>query len=170
MCREKIKRWIMPGMLAIFLMLSSILGCGLFQSGPLEVGDRAPDFGLPTIDGQTVELSELKGQPVLVNFWATWCGPCVMEMPYLQAAFEEKGAEVKFIAVNLGEDVGRVRQFVQDRGLSFTIALDTKKTGEAYNIRYIPTTFLIDEQGVIRHIKIGAFRSMDEVITLLESL
>jgi len=93
-----------------------------------------------------------------------------MEMPYLQAAFEEKGAEVKFIAVNLGEDVGRVRQFVQDRGLSFTIALDTKKTGEAYNIRYIPTTFLIDEQGVIRHIKIGAFRSMDEVITLLESL
>lgn len=170
MCREKIKRWIMPGMLAIFLMLSSILGCGLFQSEPLEVGDRAPDFGLPTIDGQTVELSELKGQPVLVNFWATWCGPCVMEMPYLQAASEEKGAEVEFIAINLGEDVGKVSQFAQGRGLSFTIALDTKKTGEAYNIRYIPTTFLIDEQGVIRHIKIGPFRSMDEVITLLESL
>jgi peroxiredoxin len=170
MCREKMKRWIMPGVLAIFLMLSIILGCGLFQSGPLEVGDRAPDFGPPTIDGQTVELSELRGQPVLVNFWATWCGPCIAEMPYLQASFEEKGAEVKFIAINLGEDVGKVRQFAQDRGLSFTIALGTEEIREAYNIRYIPTTFIIDEQGVIRHIKIGAFRSKDEVITLLESL
>lgn len=170
MRRGRMKRWIMPGMLAIFLVLSSILGCGLFQSGPLEVGDRAPDFALPTIDGPTVELSELEVQPVLVNFWATWCGPCVMEMPYLQAAFEEKGTEAKFIAINLGEDVGRVRQFAQGRGLSFTIALDTKKTGEAYNIRYIPSTFLIDQQGVIRHIKIGAFRSKDEVITMLESL
>ena len=126
MRRGRMKRWIVPGMLAIFLMLSSILGCGLFQSGPLEVGDRAPDFALPTIDGSTVELSEAEGQPVLVNFWATWCGPCVMEMPYLQAAFEEKGAEVKFIAINLGEDVGKVRQFAQGRGLSFTIALGTE--------------------------------------------
>jgi peroxiredoxin len=152
-------------------MLVSIPGCGLVESEPLKVGDPAPDFTLPTIDGQTVQLSKLRGQPVLVNFWATWCPPCRAEMPSLQAAFEEKGEEVKFIAVDLQESLKTVQQFAEDFGLSFTIALDYGGNSRAdYNLRGIPETFLIDEQGIVRYIKIGPFLNKDELINLLEIL
>ena len=167
----KSKWQVMSGMLVIVLMLISILGCGLVETGPLEVGDKAPDFTFPTIDGQTVQLSKLRGQPVLLNFWALWCYWCKVEMPYIQDAFEEKGEEVKFIAVNLRDGLGSVRQFAEDRGLTFTIALDLEgKSEDLYNIRPLPHTVLIDEQGIVRHIRIGAFPNKDEIITLLDSL
>ena len=167
----KSKWQVMSGMLVIVLMLIGVLGCGLIQTDPLKVGDRAPDFIFPTIDGHTVQLNHLRGQPVLLNFWATWCYWCEVEMPHLQAAFEEKGEEVKFIAVNLRESLGTVRQFAEERGLNFTIALDLEgKSEDLYNIRPIPHTVLIDEMGIIRHIKIGAFRNKGEIIALLDSL
>jgi peroxiredoxin len=165
------KRHVISGILVIFLMLVSIPGCGLVKSEPLKVGDTAPDFTFPTIDGQTIQLSKLRGQPVLVNFWATWCPPCRAEMPSLQAAFEEKGEEVKFIAVYLQESLTTVQQFAEDFGLSFTIALDYGVNSQAdYNLRGIPETFLIDEQGIVRYIKIGPFLNKDELINLLEIL
>jgi peroxiredoxin len=167
----EIKRYVISGVLVIFIMLVSIQGCGLVKSEPLKVGAPAPDFTFPTIDGQTVQLSKLRGQPVLVNFWATWCPPCRAEMPSLQAAFEEKGEEVKFIAVDLQEGLETVQQFAEDFGLSFTIALDYGGNSQAdYNLRGIPETFLIDEQGIVRYIKIGPFLNKDELINLLEIL
>lgn len=91
---------------------------GREATDPLEgiaprIGHVAPDFALPTLEGATVELSELRGRWVLVNFWATWCRYCVMQQPYLQAAFEERGAEVEFIAINLGESEQKVRDHVK---------------------------------------------------------
>ena len=77
------------------------------------VGHMAPDFALPTLEGAIVELSELRGRWVLVNFWATWCRYCVVQQPYLQAAFEEKGAEVEFIGINLGESEQKVREHIK---------------------------------------------------------
>jgi len=79
--------------------------------GPV-IGRMAPDFSLPTLEGGTVELSELRGRWVVVNFWATWCRFCVMQQPHLQAAFEEKGAEVEFIGINLGESEQKVREHI----------------------------------------------------------
>ncbi len=78
-----------------------------------KIGHLAPDFTLPTLGGGTVTLSELRGKWVLLNFWAIWCPPCRMEMPYLQAAFEEKGEEIEFIGINLGESREKVRQFAE---------------------------------------------------------
>jgi peroxiredoxin len=131
----------------------------------------APGFTLPTLDGETVELDGLRGQPVLVSFWATQCWACRQQMPYLQAAFEEKGQEVKFIAVNIGESSDTVRQFVEYEGLGFTVALDRNgAAATAYNIRFIPTTFLIDEQGVIKQLRLGAFMSKSELLVMLEGL
>lgn len=163
------------GILAIFVVWVSISGCGLSESNTSgvgsEVGDVAPDFAFPTIDGQTVQLSKLRGQPVLVNFWITSCHPCRDEMTYIQAAFEEKGNEVKFIAVNLEESLETVRQFAEEMGLSFTIALDSKgESKKTYNVGGIPHTVIIDEQGIIRHIRIAAFQDKDEILSLLESL
>lgn len=171
MADKKLKPWMGLGILTICLMLSwCCYGCGAPSTGT-GIGALAPDFTLTTLNGDTVRLSQLRGQPVLLNFWATWCGPCRMEIPYLQAAFDEKGEEIQFIGINLGESEEKVRQFAYDYDMTFTIALDTSyETSQAYNIRYIPTTFLIDRQGVICDIKIGPFQSENELIVMLDSL
>ena len=176
----KVKRWLLISMLATFAILSwSSPGCGGTTTvGPggtpsiaPRVGALAPDFTLPTLDGETVKLNELRGQPVLVNFWGTWCTYCRRQMPYLQAAFEEKGQEVKFIAIDVGESSGTVSRYVDDTGIGFTVVLDrSRAVASAYNIRYYPTSFLVDEQGVVKHITLGAFRSTSEVMAVLEDL
>ncbi len=170
MYRGEVKQRTILSMLAVFLILICCFsGCGL--SVAPKVGALAPGFTLPTLDGQTVSLDEMRGQPVVLNFWATWCRPCCMEMPYLQEAFNQKGEEVRFIAINLGESEGRAREFAQDMGISFIIALDQNGgVGSAYNIRGIPTTFFIDKKGIICHIRGGAFGSEDELMVLLEGL
>jgi len=168
----RIKRWLMLSMLAAFAMLiwfSS--GCGCTSAVAPRVGALAPDFTLTTLDGGTVKLDELRGQPVVLNFWATWCPACREQMPYLQAAFEQKGQEVKFIAIDVGESSGTVRRYVDATGIGFTVALDRDRgVARAYNIRYFPTTFLVDEKGVIKHIRLGAFMSSDELMAMLGSL
>jgi len=168
----KMKRWLLLSMLATFAVLSwSSPGCGGTPTvGPV-VDALAPDCTLRTANAETVKLDELRGQPVLINFWGTWCTYCRRQMPYIQAAFEEKGQEVKFIAINVGESSGVVRQYVDDTGIGFIVALDRNRAvASAYNIRYYPTTFLVDEQGVIKHITLGAFRSKNEVMAALEGL
>lgn len=159
-------------MLAVFaILIWSSSGCGGTSAVAPRVDCLAPDFTLPTLYGETVKLDELRGQPVLLNFWAAWCGPCRQEMPYLQSAFEEKGKEVKFIAINVGEGSGTVKQYIEDRGISFTVALDRNRSvASDYNIRYFPTTFLVDEEGVIKYIRLGAFMSKDELMAMLEGL
>jgi len=92
-------------------------------------------------------------------------------MPYLQAAFEERGQEVKFIAVDVGESSGTVRKYIDATGIGFTVALDRDRgVARAYNIRYFPTTFFVDEKGVIKHLRLGAFMSTDELMAMLEDL
>jgi len=171
MNRGRIKRWVVLSLLAVFAMLSwSSSGCGTSTVAP-RLDALAPDFTLPTLYGETLNLDELRGQPVVLNFWATWCSACRRQMPYLQAAFEEKGQQVKFIAINVGEGSGTVRQFIDSTGISFTVALDRDRTvASAYNIRYYPTTFLIDGDGVIKHIRLGAFMNKDELMAMLEGL
>ena len=168
----------MPGVAAIMValtLLSSGCGEGATQAGtptpaPI-VGAVAPGFALATLDGQTVRLDELRGQPVFLTFWTTTCGACRRQMPFVQAAFEEKGAEVMFIAVNIQESTSRVQQYVEDEAIVFTIGLDANAAvALAYNIRYIPCNVLIDGQGVIRGIRVGAFHSTLELLAALENL
>ena len=131
----------------------------------------APDFTLSTLEGQKVSLDELRGKPVVLSFWTTVCGDCRIQMPYLQEAFNQKGGEVRFIAIDIGEGEQTVAQFARDNGINFTIALDQDRAvGDAYNVNYRPTTFLVDREGVIRYIKPGPFSSADELLALLESL
>ena len=135
------------------------------------MGALAPDFTLSTLEGQKVSLGEMRGKPVVLCFWTTVCGYCRIQMPYLQEAFDQKGGEVRFIAIDLGESEPVVAQFARDNGINFTIALDQDRAvGDAYNVRYRPTTFLVDKEGVIRYIKPGPFSSTDELLALLEGL
>jgi cytochrome c biogenesis protein CcmG, thiol:disulfide interchange protein DsbE len=121
------------------------------------VGFLAPDFVLPTPTGETLTLSDLRGKPVVLNFWASWCAPCRVETPYFQALSEQYAAEVMFVGVNQGETADIARQFAADYELTYPLVLDeTSRISREYAIFGLPTTLFIDAEGVIRHIIPGA--------------
>ncbi len=127
-------------------------------SAPME-GFAAPDFELSTLTGETVALSDLKGKAVLVNFWASWCPPCRSEMPAMQQIYRDLGPdEFVILAVNSTHQdrLSEVKSFVNERGLTFPILLDTTgQVNAAYQVRSLPTSFFIDRDGIIREIVIG---------------
>ncbi|MFC0301264.1 redoxin domain-containing protein [Virgibacillus soli] len=124
----------------------------------LEKGNIAPDFKLKTLAGDEMALSDFRGQRVLVNFWASWCGPCRAEMPDMQKFHEEK--DIVILAVNLtGTETSHsnVTDFVDEYGLTFPILLDEDSLiSGLYQIQPIPTTFLIDSDGRIHNKAFGA--------------
>ncbi len=125
-----------------------------FSQPSPEVGALAPDFALQNLQGETVRLSQLRGQVVLVNFWATWCGPCRLEMPAIQARYNHGGFTV--LAVDFAEPAPQVQAFADELGLSFPILLDPDgAVQELYRVRGYPTSFFVDPQGVIRFFHIG---------------
>jgi peroxiredoxin len=130
-----------------------------------QVGNLAPNFQLNNLEGKTVSLGDLRGKPVILNFWATWCHPCVFEMPFLQRVYEEQSAEgLVLLAINIGGTSSQVKEFLQAHNLSLTALLDTKQdVAQRYNIQYIPTTFFIDKDGIIQVVKVGAFPSKETI-------
>ena len=138
-----------------------ITGCSSNSNQVAEVGMPAPNFQLENLNGQYVSLSDLQGKPVLINFWATWCSPCIREMPYLEQVYEEwsdKGLMV--LSINIGESSAKVEAFMQSHDLSLPVLLDAKQAvAQKYNIWSIPTTFFIDKDGIIQEKIIGSFPS-----------
>ena len=139
----------------LFLFISLFLA-GMAKAPPL-VGGPAPQFELETVDGQTVKLSDLKGEFVVLNFWATWCVACSKEMPEFQKAYQLSGDKnIKIIGVNFGESRKRVEKFTQDKNLSFPLLLDGfGNTAENYRIRSLPVTYFISPDGIIRDEIVG---------------
>jgi len=138
-----------------------------------EVGRRAPDFTLPTLDGEELTLSSLAGRPVLINFWASWCPPCREEMPYLQAA-ALANRELVVLAVDATHterNVAQVAAFVEEFGLTFPVALDRDgAVNELYLVRALPTSYFVDRSGVIRAKYLGALTpaALQEFLQLIE--
>ena len=124
---------------------------------------NAPDFELTTLDGQRVSLTSLRGKVVLVNFWATWCPPCRIEMPGFQRVYEAK-RDAGFTIVGVSTDaVGSraVADFVRERGITYPIAMATGAVIQDFGgARALPTSFLIDREGRIRHEVKGIFTSV----------
>lgn len=129
------------------------------NANPLLVGDTAYDFALQDLEGNTVQLSDFQGSPVIVNFWATWCAPCRVEMPELQAAFEEYSNEgLTILALDQQEPSDIVREFFyEEMGLTFTPLLDTDSAvSDLYGTGMVyPTTFFIDVDGVVTAVHRG---------------
>ncbi len=121
-------------------------------------GAPAPDFTLSTLDGGQVRLSDYSGRVVLINFWATWCGPCREEMPLFEQAQAEHAGGLAVLAVNVRERPGVVRPFVERLALSYAIGLDEKgRVAERYRVRSFPTTYFIGRDGTVEGRRIGSY-------------
>ncbi len=126
---------------------------GAVSGDAAETRQPAPDFTVTDKDGNLVNLSDFRGKPTIVNFWASWCGPCQMEMPDFQKAYEEYGDEINFLMVNLTdgarETVDSAKEFIESKGYSFPVYFDTENSNAAmtYGTYSIPVTYFLDSEG-----------------------
>ncbi len=145
--REVFMRLVKLG-LVLSLVVSPIVAAETVSADAERV--EAPDFTLVTLKGDTISLSDYKGKVVIIDFWATWCGPCVREIPHyieLQKEYGDSGLVVIGIALDAPE---RVEKFAEARKLNYPVAIGDKELANRYGgIKFIPTTFVIDQEGRI---------------------
>ena len=126
--------------------------------------ELAPDFEMVDRDGNRIKLSDMRGKPVVLNFWASWCGPCKSEMPDFEEAYKEYGGDITFMIVNLtdgkNETVDTAQAFIDSQGYTFPVYFDTDSNGAAaYGVSSIPVTYFIDAQGYLVAYGRGALNS-----------
>ncbi len=155
-------------LITLIIVVLALAGVALSCNSSL-LSQEAPDFTLPTMTGANITLSELEGTPVVLNFWATTCGHCIVELPYFEAVAQESGGEIKVIAINVGQSLSKVQTFFDDYEPTMIVALDgNTEVFQTYSQEdnprwYIPITFFIDSEGIVQYIKIGAFQSKTEL-------
>jgi cytochrome c biogenesis protein CcmG/thiol:disulfide interchange protein DsbE len=143
-------RWLKYGLpFLVAILIQFPVGCK--KEGPKEKRPRAPDFTLPSVDGKTITLSQLRGKVVLLDFWATWCAPCRLAIPHLNdlyKAYRKRGLEIIGVSLDKGSQE-RVRRFAVSMGIQYLIIMADDEVVKNYGISPIPTTFLIDRDGYI---------------------
>jgi cytochrome c biogenesis protein CcmG, thiol:disulfide interchange protein DsbE len=142
---------------------------------PLEAGDPAPEFGAPVLDGDSLHIASLLGEPVLLNVWATWCPPCREEMPALQALHERygsRGLRILGVSVDSRGSEQTIRRFIAEGGYTFTILHDESDTvSRLFRTIGVPETFLIDADGIVVRRWIGRFDPLaEDVVADIERL
>ena len=153
-----------------FLLTINTVNAKDVQEG-LEIGDKAPDFKLNTLEGETLQLSDFRGERVMINFWATWCPPCRQEMPDMQRFYQEH--EPVILSVNLTDteiNTNQVEQFMQELELTFPVLLDKEaEVSNLYRIQPIPMTYMIDAEGIIQFKSFGAL-TYDQMVKQFEQM
>lgn len=141
--------------LALGLVFSILAATSLAASG-ME-GQVAPDFVLKSTSGENLRLSEYRGDVVMINFWATWCGPCRQEMPLLDELYRRyHRVGFHLLGVNIDDDTTRALRMVEELDLHFPVVFDTRKeVSRLYNVEAMPATILVDREGNIRHVHHG---------------
>lgn len=155
---QRMKDWIAALAIGIAIAL-------IFQNGGStpNIPDQAPNFSLTDLQGNSLVLNEMRGQAVIVNFWASWCGPCKQEIPdFSRFAKEHPQIPVLGLAVDSG-DTSDVRRAAQRLGIDYTVALADQETIQSYDISAFPTTVIVDPSGEVAHIHVGvmSYRDLD---------
>ena len=161
------------------ILMATILVGALAVAGSVSaardlVGTPAPDFTLSGLTGSNLRLSEYQGRVVMINFWATWCGPCRQEMPALQTIYQRyEPAGFTLLGVNVDAEPDGARRMAEDLGVSFPLLFDADKdVSKLYDVRAMPVTVLVDRDGRVRYVHHGykpgyEERYLDQVRTLL---
>ena len=154
-------------------LVFSVLAATSLASSDL-AGRPAPDFALKSSSGENLRLSEYRGDVVMINFWATWCGPCRQEMPLLDELYSRyQRVGFNLLGVNIDDDSGRAMAMINELGVSFPVLFDSRKeVSKMYNVDAMPVTVIVDREGNVRHIHQGykpgyEQKYLDEVRALL---
>lgn len=155
---------------AVWIIVAALLGGGWIVLSKEEVkeaktlslteapivGHLAPDFTLPTTLGETHTLSGYRGQPVVLNFWASWCGPCRVEMPFFERTQMKYNGRVAILGVNQGESVATIRDFGARQNIGYPLLVDEDNdVNLRYTVNSLPTTIFVDGDGVVREVVVG---------------
>ena len=137
---------------------------GWVQPKPV-LPENAPAFVLPDIDGREHRLEDYLGRTVVLNFWATWCGPCRREIPEF-SAFSRENPDVTVLGIATDQSVGKLRAAREQMGISYPVLVIDAETKSAYDISTLPTTVVVDPQGRVQHVKVGAMsrRQLDRAV------
>lgn len=161
----------------LLLLITTMLIAAIGNAQELKPyqGDKLPDFSLIDLHGSSHRLSDYRGKAVMVNFWATYCGPCIREMPSMQRLKEKlTGRPFEILAIDMAEEQADVENFMQRHNIvvNFPLLLDTEGTViEQWRVSAVPTTFILDPQGHIRYAHFGTLEwDSDEVVSAIEAL
>lgn len=136
----------------IFLLMAAVSA-----NASVTVGKKAPDFTLPGANGKNIKLSEFRGKAVLINFWATWCGPCRQEMPLLNKIHKDfSGKGFSMLGINIDNKPKNAIKMMKKLGVNFPVVFDKDKTvSESMGVEAMPFTLLVDQSGVVRYVHKG---------------
>ncbi len=151
----KVIRWLVGGLVvvAVVVLIAALYpNANTADRGPEQVvGAQLPALSLPALNGPQVNLEALRGKDVLVNVWATWCGPCRREMPALAQLSRAMGSRLSIVAIDQGEDAGVVNAYVKQFGVNFPVYLDRdQRVGTTLHLVGLPSSFFVDRSGVVR--------------------
>lgn len=164
--------WIVAALVVLGFLALIAVQLAKSQQGSIAIGQPAPDFTLTTFDGQQIDTSDLRGQVIVVNFWASWCKPCEQEAADLQTAWEqyEEGGEVQFLGVDYVDTEAEAMEYMHKFGISYPSGPDLRTSiSQAFRIVGVPETYIIDRQGVLVHKQIGPFTSLGQITTVIEA-
>jgi len=158
--RVKFIGLIIPTLIVLTLLLAACGDSAKSDKGVNEyapkIGYLAPDFQLKDYNGNLIKLSDFKGKPVIINFWATWCPPCRAEMPEIEAAYRKyKKDGLIVLGVDAREDEATIRKYVEDGGYSWQMPIDDGETIITYRVVAFPTSFFVDKEGYVRATQVG---------------
>ena len=149
----------------LLLLIWSATAFGEQSLTPYKGAQPAPDFELVDVDGDKHRLSDYRGKPLIINFWATWCPPCREEMPSMNRAWRKVKDDVSMLAINVGEDEDTIFIFSADYPIDFPVLLD--RSGDVireWPVKGLPTTFVLDREGNIRYMAVGAREWDDDAL------
>ncbi|MEC0094093.1 redoxin domain-containing protein [Paenibacillus macquariensis] len=159
---------------AAWVLYHSIHNENSTSTGTIEVDAIAPEFEITTLTGEKVQLKDYRGQRVLINFWASWCKPCVREMPLLNNLHTSSNSQVETLFINVGESKATVSDYLKDHQFSLPAAIDvTGRISNLYGVAALPATFIIDGEGHIRNAILGEitdFTLLQEWLNITDSV
>lgn len=143
--------------IAIIVVLTALLAAPASQAAMPKIGAAAPDFALKSSSGKNLKLSEHRGEVVMINFWATWCGPCRQELPLLNRLHEQyRKTGFTLLGVNIDDRQDAAQDMAKKLGITFPVLFDTdKRVSRLYDVNAMPSTVLIDRDGKVRYIHLG---------------
>lgn len=157
------------------LGLLTILALGLrrAQQGPVSVGDKVPNFSLTTFEGEQIDLVDLQGKVVVLNFWASWCKPCEQEAADLEAAWRyyQPRGDVVFLGVDYVDTEPEARDYLAKFNITYPNGPDLgTRISQAFRIRGVPETYIIDQGNVLHSLQIGPFSSLSQIQSMIDPL